>query len=1067
MPSEDKELEEIFGEGGALLDDEEDLFSSAPRTDTERSSLPAPVVVPEASAASPPPPAEPPSSSSSSQGVFLEEPMEDMMGPGELAPAPDLSAERRLPPPAPALSKAGSGGQQQAHDGLGGRLLAAARAGARSLAKAESGTHATRRSRSTTPPRAVRLRPEAKQVEGRPGRAPSLPPKAAVKPSAPINEQFPSPSAPRAEDDFVVQGVPKTPAKQPPKAPVAGPPVPPPPRAVPRFPKAPPRPWPPPVSAPPPRAPVSLGKGSSSSSSSSSAPAKKPAMPKPGGKIAAPIGPPPGPPPSLPPPQRRLRGRPVRGSDEPASEPATVAPILGKTRPLEDPAGSDRPVAKGRIHLVSDDRQGYEQVLMVSCTNETGDDEMESVLLVNPGGYAAWLTTLGGLNDSSRLSWRERNLGREVPRQLAGNFFDEAMGVEVKKWYDEKCVSLIRRDEARNLISGRFVLRWKPQKGPVMTQPSPPTKSSSSKALPPPETQDAELARLLKSTAPVPKAAIGPKGTIYAHVSLIPPVQVCPKAGPGQASLAPFGYKATARLCAHGFRDTDWWVRRSSPTARRETKRVGFTITLREGWRAFSLDATRAFLQTKLLSRNVCMTPPPQANVPAGYVWLLLKPVYGLNDAAHGWYVEFRGHVLFLGFVSVPGDQCTYVIFLHAPGKASRCMGWMCVHVDDTLFSIHPAWLDWFVVTLRRRVVFGDIDADSFTFAGIDLETQFSLAGTSTAPLPIQITESQQSYVAFLEEVPLPMERRTKPLAKATAMELRDFRGGLGGVLWVTATRVELAHGCSVLAGKVHDLKIQDILDLNKLIRKAKAFEGVPIIHRVLSGKLVVLTFGDSNLDPAGERIFQGTMVFIGGAISGQVAGDLEAYEDASIPANFVLGTSRKSQKAVTASLSAEVHGAVAAYDHGRYVQILTDFFLGEETKPVLEWPLLRRVEKPSLTALLHYCDCDSLIKHLLAEGSHLIQDKRFVGYLRVLEEALQNEEIKRLFHVASRHNLSDCLTKIMVSVALEWWRQTGKVRVEPGEYGARAEARRAERRAKAATARKRAEEKLLMPTEI
>ena len=127
------------------------------------------------------------------------------------------------------------------------------------------------------------------------------------------------------------------------------------------------------------------------------------------------------------------------------------------------------------------------------------------------------------------------------------------------------------------------------------------------------------------------------------------------------------------------------------------------------------------------------MVPPKKAYAFLGLrpdeVWRLLKPVYGLNDAAHGWYVEFNVHILWMGFFAVPGDPCTYVIFLlrEVNGKQEHTlMGWISVHVDGTLFSMHPAWLQWFVITLRRRIVFGDIDGDSFAFAGVDHETAFS-----------------------------------------------------------------------------------------------------------------------------------------------------------------------------------------------------------------------------------------------------------------------------------------------------------------------------------------------------
>ena len=50
---------------------------------------------------------------------------------------------------------------------------------------------------------------------------------------------------------------------------------------------------------------------------------------------------------------------------------------------------------------------------------------------------------------------------------LAGDFLDEAMQSELKKFDEEKCVRLIPRDEARNLISCRMVLRWNPIKPPL------------------------------------------------------------------------------------------------------------------------------------------------------------------------------------------------------------------------------------------------------------------------------------------------------------------------------------------------------------------------------------------------------------------------------------------------------------------------------------------------------------------------------------------------------------------------------------------------------------------------
>ena len=114
---------------------------------------------------------------------------------------------------------------------------------------------------------------------------------------------------------------------------------------------------------------------------------------------------------------------------------------------------------------------------------------------------------------------------------------------------------------------------------------------------------------------------------------------------------------------------------------------------------------------------------------------------------------------------------------------------------------------------------------------------------------------------------------------------------------------------------------------------------------------------------------------------------------------NEILAAVRANQDAL--SSAAAVHGGaegsgvsvrgiagadVAAFDDGRYCTLLLDFFEGREAPPRLVWPKLLlpayRQDVVPVMKLVQHCDCDSPIKHLLAENIGLLQDRRFLGYV-------------------------------------------------------------------------------------
>ena len=97
-----------------------------------------------------------------------------------------------------------------------------------------------------------------------------------------------------------------------------------------------------------------------------------------------------------------------------------------------------------------------------------------------------------------------------------------------------------------------------------------------------------------------------------------------------------------ARLCMRGDQESnkDKIIQSDAPTVSKVNIKLLLNEAVRRDWEVGSSDVTRAFLQTSDINRQVYVIPPPEAEVPAGKVWLLKRLAYGLIDAANSFYLN-------------------------------------------------------------------------------------------------------------------------------------------------------------------------------------------------------------------------------------------------------------------------------------------------------------------------------------------------------------------------------------------------------------------------------------------
>lgn len=102
--------------------------------------------------------------------------------------------------------------------------------------------------------------------------------------------------------------------------------------------------------------------------------------------------------------------------------------------------------------------------------------------------------------------------------------------------------------------------------------------------------------------------------------------------------------RAKARLVVRGFQDMDLEnVEVGSPTTRAQNLHLPLIWAAAFSKKIVAGDVANAFLQgAQIGGRSVQMHPPPEAQCAPGTMWVMLRGVYGPNDAPKLWYEEVR-----------------------------------------------------------------------------------------------------------------------------------------------------------------------------------------------------------------------------------------------------------------------------------------------------------------------------------------------------------------------------------------------------------------------------------------
>ena len=166
-----------------------------------------------------------------------------------------------------------------------------------------------------------------------------------------------------------------------------------------------------------------------------------------------------------------------------------------------------------------------------------------------------------------------------------------------------------------------------------------------------------------------------------------------------------------ARLVIHGNQEPEA-VRSDSPTVSKQSLRIQFSIAAQNNWKIHSADVTAAFLQAKPLNRKVFVKPVAEAKN-EGMLWLLKRPMYGLDDSGRQWYLTLSDFLYKHNCDRLDTDWA--VFYFKVDGILH---GITTIHVDDLQFCGSDYFQEKVIQPMLRQFKFGQFLNGNFKCLG-------------------------------------------------------------------------------------------------------------------------------------------------------------------------------------------------------------------------------------------------------------------------------------------------------------------------------------------------------------
>ena len=286
-----------------------------------------------------------------------------------------------------------------------------------------------------------------------------------------------------------------------------------------------------------------------------------------------------------------------------------------------------------------------------------------------------------------------------------------------------------------------------------------------------------------------------------------------------------------ARMVARGFEENLNEIRTDSPTCNKHSLRFVMVSASMFNWTVYSIDIASAFLQGKVIEREVYLRPPKDVCDPSK-VWKLKRHIYGLNDAPRSWYDKVSHEFLTLGAVRSLLDPAMFMWY-----KDAQLIGHLVSHVDDFVYGGTVEWNAKVIDSIKSQFKISKESQGSFIYIGL------SVVQTNE-----MITIDQSKYIENISNIDISSERAKQINEILISDEKAKLKSLSGQMLWVTnQTRPDMAFETCLMSNMGKQPTVRKIVDANKAVKKMKNSNDVKIkIHALGSpDEVAIVAFGD------------------------------------------------------------------------------------------------------------------------------------------------------------------------------------------------------------------------------